>query len=230
MIDLNIISTGSKGNAVFLNGQVLIDCGVPYSKLAESGVADKVKYVFLTHQHKDHLNVSTLKQLVFNRPTVKIIYPDYLCKPIYDYSKSTDCSFIIKNSFITHLSKWYEIGNIQFSCVPLRHDVPNVGWKIHFSFPQGIYKVIYATDTVDMDGITAKDYDLYLIEANYSKSDIIERIKEKRAAGQYVYEERVMRTHLSKEKCDEFIYSNIGTNGRYVYLHGHEETEGSEQR
>lgn len=227
-MDCQIISTGSKGNAVFLNGQVLIDCGVPYSKLAESGVVEKVKYVFLTHQHKDHLNVATLKKLILNRPTIKIIYPDYLCKPLCDFCHSFDNSFFIKNSFIVYPQKWYEISNIQFSCVPLQHDVPNVGWKIHFLIPQGIYKVIYATDTVNLDGIVAKNYNLYLIEANFSKTEIIERIKEKRANGQYVYEDRVLKTHLSKEKCDEFIYENIGPEGSYVYLHGHEETEDSE--
>lgn len=229
MIDLNIISTGSTGNAVFLDGQVLIDCGVPYSKLAEAGVVDSIRYVFLTHQHKDHLNVATLHKLISNRPTVKIIYPNYLCKPLYDFcSHSYDCSFLYRNSFITTPNKWYKIGNILISCVPLHHDVPNVGWKLHFLLPQGIYKVIYATDTVNLDSVTAKDYDLYLIEANYTKSEIIERIKEKRAVGQYVYEERVMRTHLSKEKCDEFIFSNISSNGRYVYLHGHDKSKDSE--
>lgn len=223
MIDLKIISTGSKGNAVFLNGQVLIDCGVPYSKLAECGVADKVKYIFLTHQHKDHLNVATLKRLMSNHPLIKIIYPDYLCRTLrcaFGFN-----SFLINNSFIVVPldKKWYEISNIQFSCVPLHHDVRNIGWKLHFRTPQGIYKVIYATDTANLDGITAKNYDLYLIEANYIKADLIERIKEKRECGQYVYEERVLRTHLSKEQCDEWLYDNMGANSSFVYMHAHED-------
>ena len=29
----NIISTGSKGNAVVINGRILIDCGVPFKAL-----------------------------------------------------------------------------------------------------------------------------------------------------------------------------------------------------
>lgn len=227
-MDCQIISTGSKGNAVLLNGQVLIDCGVPYSKLAETGVVDDIRYVFLTHQHKDHLNVATLRKLIQNHPLIKLIYPIYLCKPLTDFCCAFDNSFFINNSFIVSPNKWYAVSNIQFSSVPLRHDVPNVGWKLHFSIPQGIYKVFYATDTVSLDGICAKNYNLYLVEANYSKAEIIERIKEKRANGQYVYEERVLKTHLSKEKCDEFIYNNIGNNGCYAYLHGHEETEDSE--
>lgn len=70
MIDLEIISTGSNGNAVFLDGQVLIDCGVPFNKLVECEVVDRVKYVFLTHQHGDHCNVATLKATAVRTPLV----------------------------------------------------------------------------------------------------------------------------------------------------------------
>ena len=84
MIDVKVISTGSKGNAVFLDGQVLIDCGVPFSKLADAGVVEQIKYIFLTHQHKDHLNVTTLKRLLFENPLIRVIYNRYLVKPIAD--------------------------------------------------------------------------------------------------------------------------------------------------
>ena len=74
-----------------------------------------------------------------------------------------------------------------------------------------------------MDGIAAKGYDLFLVEANYDKEELIERIKEKRESGQYVYEDRVYRTHLSKQQCDEFIVQNMSANSHCIYLHQHEE-------
>ena len=89
----------------------------------------------------------------------------------------------------------------------------NCGYKIHFP----IGKVIYATDTNNLNGITARDYDLYMIEANYIDEEIQEKIKEKQANGEYAYELQVLRNHLSKAKCDDFIYRNIGRNGVYVY-------------
>lgn len=223
MIDVKIISTGSKGNAVFLDGQVLIDCGVPFSKLADAGVVQDVKYVFLTHRHRDHLNVATLKKLLFENPLCKIIYNNYLIKPITDFFNASTPSLIIYKSFLTELNKWYKIGDILFSSVPLSHDVPNCGWKIHFCRPQGIYKVIYATDTANMDGVVAKGYDLFLIEANYDAEDLIARMKEKRENGQFVYEDRVFKTHLSKDQCDEFIVQNMSANSRCIYLHQHED-------
>ena len=51
------------------------------------------------------------------------------------------------------------------------------------------------------------------------------RLSEKKANGEVVYERRVLGTHLSKAKCDDFIYQNIGPTGEYVYLHGHVEEE-----
>lgn len=81
--------------------------------------------------------------------------------------------------------------------------------------------MLYATDTNNLNGISAPMYDLYLLEANYEDEEIKARISEKKANGEFVYERRVLGTHLSKAKCDDFIYRNIGANGEYVYLHGH---------
>lgn len=223
MIDVKVISTGSKGNAVFLDGQILIDCGVPFSKLADAGVVGQIKYIFLTHQHKDHLNVTTLKRLLFENPLIRVIYNRYLVKPIADSFHCSSPFLFINRSFLTEINKWYAIGDIRFGAVPLHHDVPNCAWKIHFMRPQGIFKVIYATDTANLDGVAAKGYDLFLVEANYDKEELIERIKEKRENGQYVYEDRVFRTHLSRQQCDEFIVQNMSANSRCVYLHQHEE-------
>ena len=38
-MEYKIISTGSKGNAVVVDGRILIDCGVPFRRL-ESGHRD----------------------------------------------------------------------------------------------------------------------------------------------------------------------------------------------
>lgn len=154
---------------------------------------------------------------------IRVIYNRYLIRPIADSFHSSSPSIFINRSFLTDINRWYAIGDIRFGAVPLHHDVPNCAWKIHFLRPQGIFKVIYATDTANMDGVAAKGYDLFLIEANYDKEELIARIKEKRESGQYVYEDRVFRTHLSKQQCDEFIVQNMSANSQCIYLHQHEE-------
>lgn len=216
MIDLKIISTGSKGNAILLDNQVLIDCGVPYCRL--SAFADKIKYIFLTHQHSDHLNTSTIRRLCTEHPSIKVIYNSYLISALYK-----DCSdFICKNSFITETGKWYQVGTLTFECEMLRHDVPNCAWKIFFKIQHSTYRVIYATDTSSIEHIKAKGYELYLIEANYDKDEIIKRMKEKIACGGYLYEDRVLRTHLSKQQTDEWLYKNMSMHSSFIYMHTHE--------
>lgn len=63
------------------------------------------------------------------------------------------------------------------------------------------------------------------MEANHEEDVIRAKIADKQAAGEYAYEVNAMRNHLSKEKCDNFIYRNIGPGGEYVYMHCHVDDE-----
>ena len=68
-MEYNIISTGSKGNAVVINDVILIDCGVSFRALKD--VYKNIKIVLLTHIHSDHFNRRTIKALANNRPTLR---------------------------------------------------------------------------------------------------------------------------------------------------------------
>ena len=85
------------------------------------------------------------------------------------------------------------------------------------------YKVIYMTDTKTVEGISAKNYDLYLVEGNYDEDEIEERIKEKQQDCKYVYEFRAKDSHLSKQQASEFLLNNMGENSKYVFMHQHVE-------
>jgi len=102
----------------------------------------------------------------------------------------------------------------------LIHNAKNCAYSISLKTGE---RVFYATDTNRIDHIEAKNYDLYLIEANYTEAEIVERIRRKEEAGGHVYEWDVLQNHLSKEKADDWLYRNMGANSRYVYLHEHEE-------
>ena len=54
-----VIATGSTGNAVVYHKTVLVDIGIPFSKL-KPYVKD-LQIVLLTHIHTDHINISTLR-------------------------------------------------------------------------------------------------------------------------------------------------------------------------
>ena len=212
-VPFQIISTGSMGNATVINRIILVDCGVTFKAI--SPYCRELKIVLLTHIHSDHFNRTTIRTLAKIRPTLRFACGKWLVQPLLD------CGVATRNIDVLEPNIIYNYGLCNIIQFPLRHDVPNCGYKIHF--PTG--KVIYATDTNNMNGVFARDYDLYLIEANYDEEEIRERIREKEANGEYAYEQRVLRYHLSKEKCDEWIYKNIGRNGEYVYMHCHREDD-----
>lgn len=205
----NIISTGSKGNAVIINNCILIDCGVPFKSL-EPYIRD-LKIVLLTHIHSDHFCPSTIRKLAAERPTLR-----FGC-----------CKWLINNLVAAGVPKWridvYSFNSkcvykgFELTAVSLNHNVPNCGYKITMNGE----KLLYATDTNDLNGISAKNFDLYMLEANYDDVEIQERIKEKEADGRYAYEKQVLHNHLSKAKCDDFIINNAGIKSQFVYLHGH---------
>lgn len=206
----DIISTGSKGNAVVLNDRLLIDCGIPYKSL--EAYKEKLQLVLLTHIHCDHFNRKTIKRLAKMRPTLRF----GCCKWLVNDLIGCGIPKSRIDVFIPDLQNTYN-QSLKVTAVELKHNVPNCGYKI---FLDG-EKVLYATDTNNLNGITAKDYDLYLIEANYEDEEIRERIRKKEQNGQYAYEHEVLKNHLSKAKCDEFIVKNSGIKSKFIYMHGH---------
>lgn len=218
-MNYNIISTGSNGNAVVIEDKILIDCGVSFSKLKQ--YYKKLQIVLLTHIHTDHFNKTTIKRLAIERPTLRFACCNWLVNEL------VQCGVNKRNIDVLNVGVWYNYGGFKISPILLYHNVEQCGYRVFINYPDGIKKIMYATDTNKLDGITAKNYDLYMIEANYTENGIQERINAKKALNMYCYEYDAMLNHLSKEKCDEFIYNNMGENSKYVYLHQHIEKGGN---
>jgi phosphoribosyl 1,2-cyclic phosphodiesterase len=204
-----IIGTGSRGNCVVINDAVAIDMGVPYKAISKH--AKSLKIIFLTHSHFDHFRGSTVSALAADRPALRFAAGEWLAKPL------VECGVKKASIDILEPGRPYSFGGVAAEPFRLFHSVPNMGYKLTI----GGERMIYATDTGSLDGIEAKDFDYYFIEANHTEKEISERIAEKLREGKYPYEQRARENHLSKEKADDFIYGNIGQNGIYVYLHTH---------
>lgn len=213
MLRYNIISTGSQGNAVVLNDIMLIDCGVSFKALGE--VYKEIKIVLLTHSHIDHFNATTIKTLAENRPTLRFACCEWLVPMLLK------CNVSERNIDVLEIGKLYDYKAFKVSPIKLYHNVPQCGYRVFF----GNEKALYATDTSTMEGISAKGYDLYLIEANYGEEELRERINAKLENGQYCYELNVANRHLSKEQADAFLLENMGEHSRYEYLHIHIDKE-----
>ena len=82
MISFEVLSTGSKGNAVIVGKAVLIDCGVPY-RIIEPHIRE-LKLVLLTHVHSDHFSPSTLRRMAAERPLLRFGACSWMIKPMVD--------------------------------------------------------------------------------------------------------------------------------------------------
>lgn len=210
-MNYKIISSCSTGNAVIIKDIILIDCGVSFKRLEK--YYKKLKLVLLTHIHSDHFNKATIKKLAEERPLLRFACCEWLLKPLLE------CGVERKNIDVIQIGTKYDYK--QFKVVPIKlyHDVPQCGYRVLFLD----YKVIYMTDTKTVDGISAKNYDLYLIEGNYEEDEIAKRIKRKQQNCEFVYEFRARENHLSREKATEFLLNNMGENSEYVFMHEHVE-------
>ena len=199
-----VISSGSEGNAVIYNNAIMVDCGVSLKALSE--VKRSLKIVLLTHKHGDHLKIRTLQRLQAERPTLRVACGDFLLEEL-------PC---IKNIDVLQVGKIYDYGAFKVSPVKLYHDVPNFGWRIFL--PNG-QKIFHATDTVHLEGISAKGYDLYAIEHNYCEEYIQEAIEEARANGEYTHAYGSIKTHLSIQQARAFIEANRKESSEVLELH-----------
>ena len=210
-MNYKIISSCSTGNATIIRDIILIDCGVTFKKLEK--YYKQLKIVLLTHIHSDHFKKETIKKLAQERPTLRFACCEWLLQPLLE------CGVLRKNIDVLQIGTRYDYKLFKIVPIKLYHDVPQCGYRVLFDD----YKVIYMTDTRKVEGIVAKNYDLYLVEGNYEEEELEQRIKQKQEEGLYYYESRVRNTHLSKGRATDFLLNNMGENSEYVFMHEHVE-------
>lgn len=207
-----ILGTGSTGNAVILSEAVMIDCGLPWTRIQP--YARQLRLVLLTHQHQDHFKPAAVRALAKGRPALR-----WGC-----------CEWMVRHLLDAGVDKRkidvYEVGetalysaSLSVTPVYLVHNVPNCGYKLMI----GGERIFYATDTGTLDGIEARDFDWYFVEANHQREELEARIKLKKAAGEYAYECEAKRNHLSREQAEDWLYQQMGPKSQYVFLHQHRE-------
>lgn len=199
----NIVSSGSKGNAVLYFDSVMVDCGVSFSSVKP--YLYDLQLILLTHRHGDHFNESALRRLVFERPTLRIGCCEWMADKI-SFAKNVD---------IYKIGRLYNYGSFQVAPFKLYHDVPNAGYRI---FKNG-KKIFHATDTAHLKGITAIGYDLYSIEHNFNEETVFDMIYKTESSGGYAYQRESINSHLSEQDANDFFYRNKGENSVLVRLH-----------
>lgn len=158
----------------------------------------------------DHLNKVTIKRIAYEKPTIKFVVGS---KDLIDML--LECGIKSSNIFPLVSNKWYELGIIKIKLERVEHDVPNHLCKFKIKDKKGIYIV----DCNSVDNVAAKDYDLYLIEANYMEDVLEQHKKEIDENNNFDYLYRVEKVHLSLEQANSFLIENMGKNSVYDYIH-----------
>lgn len=215
--DVNVIATGSTGNCTILNGSLALDMGVPFKSVRP--YLRPLKLVFIGHEHGDHLNAKTVKALAKARPMLRFCVGPFLVEKLIGAG-------VDKRSIdVLEPGKRYSYGEIALEAVKLRHNVDCYGLKIYTGAGK---KCLYAVDTGDMDGITAKGFDLYLLEANHVQAELEERAHEKLINFEYAYELKAAQNHLSYEQAVDWLAGQMAPHSLWMPMHGHVKKEGEE--
>lgn len=196
-MNYKIISTGSKGNCVIVN-DVMVDCGVPYSKIKNE--LYEIKYLLITHKHQDHLNIKTIQQIAENFPRIKIIGN-------YDVHSSYNCNIISNAGYDITFDDYVFT---PFECI---HDVVCYGYTWTFEGQE----IIYATDTSTMENAPAGQYDWMFIESNHDEQKLEAVRNESRGSySPYLSGKR----HLSTQQAKAFFYLNRrNKDSQFIELH-----------
>ena len=197
-LEYKIISTGSKGNCVILHKTVMIDCGVPFSKIKEDLYG--IKYLLITHIHSDHLNIKTLQQIASQFPRIKII-GNYEVHSMYNCNIIANAGFEIEtNDYI-----FYPFENF--------HDVLCYG----FTWEYDGLEIIYATDTSSLNNAPIKKYDYFFLESNHDEEKLEAVRNEKKGSyNPFLSGKR----HLSTQQAKAFFHMNKrDQNSKLIELH-----------
>ena len=207
-MNYEIVGSSSKGNCIIVEDVLMLDCGVTYTKI--KSYLNKIKLIFISHNHLDHLLPTTIKKVAYNYPNIKFLTGSRIV-----VKKLVECGVKKEHIFILPTFKWYDMGLFKVKLDQLYHDTPNYALKCQINGK----KLLYVVDTCEIGHIQAKNYDLYLIENNYQEDLLKEHIKNCENTDILYYLNRVPHTHLSAEKANSFLIENMGENSVYEYIH-----------
>lgn len=139
-MDYKIYFTGSKGNSNLIiidNKRYLIDCGVPYKWLETTDLFEnKIDFLFITHKHSDHINVSTYNHLRRKYPKMLVVTNYEVAEFIKDKGSEFAPHYIIDSGLSMN------IGSLEINFIENDHGVSTQG----FIFCKDGETLLYATD------------------------------------------------------------------------------------
>lgn len=199
MVEICALASGSNGNCYYIGDEqdaVLIDCGVSrrllLERMGERGLKiDKVKAIFITHEHKDHIQGA---KAVVDKHSI----PAYLT---HETLMGVRCD---QRPHLFHLIEnddFIEIGRFKIHPVPKQHDAKNPrSFRVEVDgFNVGVFTDIGAPCNNVISHVIACNF--LILESNY-EHDLL-------WSGRYpdFLKSRVSSDygHLSNDQCRELV-------------------------
>jgi len=158
---------------------------------------------------------TTIKQIAYNYPTIKFVYN---IEDLQITNILVSNGILTKNCYGIKQYEWFNLGICKIKLEELYHDVLNSACHLEIDGK----RLLYVTDTSRVDHIIAKNYDTYLVEANYhSKEELERKIQEAEEKGKYTHLIRVLNTHLFEGDAIDWLKTQMGDNSIYEFIHQH---------
>lgn len=205
--EVNIVSSGSWGNAVIIDGVILMDCGITASHLLP--FINQLSAIFITHKHSDHLNCSFLFQAAKQRPSL-ISHGLYTNRQTHNAiaSAKQQLAASIKTPVMDRTPFILNTTEHSYEVHPWRahHDVECTGYS--FIRDDG-ETLVYSTDTTSIAQMPDISYDCVALEGNWDEQTVLRDLQSTDKSTRY-RANRNLR-HLSIQSFEKFVLKNAET-------------------
>ena len=202
MLDIAIHATGSTGNCYTVsNGKatVMLDCGLPYSRIQKLTGFTLPDAVFVTHEHQDHVKAAK----------------DFMKRGVDIYTSAGTAEVENLEGHLLHIMKNRQsvsIDGIVVSAFATQHDAVE---PLGFLLDDGEDRLLYATDTYYLHyrfpGLTK-----IMVEANYCNEILTENLRYGKLPK--TLERRLRESHFSLENLKKFFLANDLSKVKEIWL------------
>lgn len=207
-MNIKVLASGSSGNAYIAddgNASILIECGIPYSKIPKDPRAfcgPTIAGCLISHEHKDH---SLCAKEIARRGT-----------DIYASRGTIDMIGLLGHHRAYTVEPLCRFAVGSFSILPFKveHDAAEpLGFLIESAFTGE--RLLYFTDTYFVRyrfaGLTH-----IMAEANYDPTILFDNIKESPEMG--ARKNRIIESHMGIDNLEEFFKANDMTKVKQIFL------------
>lgn len=222
-MDYEIISTGSQNGNSLRVENVIFDVGVSFKSLYPVLKNRKIKAIFISHKHSDHLNISAVKQIGEFFPWIDFLVNQDVFNKIMDeiHDFKGKITVIKDDTKITIPSGESSYRSLIVNVFHTDHEKELIsngycGTKV-FNGVQKDETFVFATDFWNVNNLPNQKFDYFFLEANYQQETFD---KAKKEGTLPFWSIQGTDRHLSRELSHEYFFKHRkDENSKYVPLH-----------